>query len=101
MSQTGADALAKQGYSSIQNATHEWQTSLNVARTALEQMEKEQENNNKYLAEAKRSTDNTAHSIDEYGREVDSAKEKTMTFGDVLKANLTADLIKKGVQDNP
>ena len=91
--------LAQQGYSTAQNATNEWQTSLNTARTTLNQMENELAENNRHLAEAERSTDNTAHSIDEYGREVDSAKEKTMTFGDVLKANLTADLIKKGVQE--
>lgn len=48
------------------------------------------EKNNEYLAEAKAHWSGTATSINKYGNEVKDASTKTKTFGDVLKANLTA-----------
>ena len=91
-------STAESEYGKATNATNSWQTSLNLAQADLQNMSSELEKTDKYLAEAKGSTDNTATSINQYGKEVSEASEKTLDFGDVMKANLASDLIVKGLE---
>ena len=78
--------------------TNNWKVSLNEAETKLNNLNGTLDKNDKYLKEAKTSTDKTATSIDEYGKEVKKAEDKTLNFGDVLKANLTSEAIISGVK---
>jgi TP901 family phage tail tape measure protein len=71
---------------------------LNNAQTELNDLNSEIEKNEKYMSEAESSADGCAKSIDEYGNEVDEAKDKTSVFSDVLKAELLSDAIKDGIK---
>ena len=77
---------------------NQWKTSLNNAEAKLNDMNSELKKNEKYMSEASSSTTKTAKSIDQYGREVKQAEEKTSTFGDVLKANLTGTATISGIK---
>ncbi|MBQ9075193.1 MAG: phage tail tape measure protein, partial [Mogibacterium sp.] len=61
-------------------------TSLNNATTEQLKYGSELEKTNGYLAEAEKSTDGYAQSIDKYGREVDTASENTKKMSDALEA---------------
>ena len=88
---------AESGYDKARNATSNWQTQVNDAQTELVHLNGQLDTTKEYLSEAEQSTDNCAHSIDEYGKRVDNAAEKTGIFGDVLVANLTSEAIIAGI----
>ena len=86
-------------------ATDRLKQQLNEATIAYNNTNRRLEENAALLKEAQSSADGTASSIDEYGKKVkdagdktEDASKKTSVFGDVLKANLAADLIKSGVK---
>lgn len=71
--------------------TDSWRQSLNRAKTDLLKMNRELEDNSKYLDEAAQSADKTASSIDGFGREV---KDADKYLGEARKsADKTADSI--------
>ena len=78
--------------------TDKYRQSLNRAQTDMLKLNRELSDNSKYLDEARNSADQTASSIDEYGQAVDSGKEKTSIFGEVLKANLASTSIIAGTK---
>lgn len=63
----------------------EWTKKINVAETDLKKINRETEKNEKFLEEAKNSTDQCAKSINEYGKAVKEATPVTMTFADSVK----------------
>ena len=89
---------AKEGYENATVKTSGYRTSLNLANEMLENMDRELKKTGSYLREAEQSTDGCADSIDGYGKEVAEASDKTSIFGDVLKANLTSDLVMQGIK---
>lgn len=91
-------ALAEQSYDKATQRTTSYQTALNHAQAELVGMKNELTQTEKYLEEAKTSTDHCAQAIDEYGTKTDEAAQKTSIFGDVLKANLLSDVIRTGLQ---
>lgn len=94
----GAIENATKEYGENSRRVQKWQTQLNNAQAELFKLNKEIDRNEKYMREAETATDKTAKSIDEYGKEVESATQKTSVFGDVLKANLVADIISNGIR---
>lgn len=90
--------LAKESYSVAEQKTKSWQTSLNYANAELNQTQAELNQTARYMEEARQSTNQCATSIDQYGKEVKEASDQTNVFGDVLKANLAADVISAGVK---
>lgn len=90
------DANKLYGAESIQ--VQNWQTKLNNAYAELSKLNNELDDNKKYLKEAEASTDKTAKSIDGLGKQVKATKDETLTFGDVLKANLSSQAIISGVE---
>ncbi|MCQ2087998.1 MAG: phage tail tape measure protein [Bacilli bacterium] len=90
--------LAEQGYSKVSEKVTNYQTALNYAEAEMAITNRELEKTDTYMAEAEKSTDKCATSIDEYGKEVLDASEKTSVFGDVLKANLLSDVILNGIK---
>lgn len=90
------DANKLYGAESVQ--VQNWQTKLNNAYADLSKLNKEIDSNEKYLKEAEASTDKTAKSIDEFGKEIKNTKQEALTFGDVLKANLSSQAIISGVK---
>ena len=95
---TGALENAKKQYGENSKEASEWQIKINNATAELAKLDKELKQNEKYMEEAEKSTDGTAKSIDEYGKEVKEAENKTLSFGDVLKANLASEAIVAGVK---
>lgn len=61
-----------------------YEQSLNRAKTELVKMQREQEDVNRYLKEARSSADKAAHSIDGFGREVQQVEDQTAGFGNAL-----------------
>lgn len=90
--------LAKESYSVAEQKTKSWQTSLNYTNAELNKTQAELNQTARYMEEARQSTNQCATSIDQYGKEVKEASDQTNVFGDVLKANLAADVISAGVK---
>lgn len=89
---------ASEAYGENDQRVDKYRQQLNNAKVELNRLDDELAKNDKYLDEAKQSADGCATSIDGYGKEVEDAEEKTSTFGDVLKANLTSEAIIAGVR---
>lgn len=89
---------AENAYARTGRVTNDWQIQLNNAQVNLIELNEQVENNGRYLSEAERSTTGTASSIDEYGNSIRSAEEKTLSFGDIIKANLISEVIIGGVE---
>lgn len=89
---------AKNVYGENDTKVDQWQQSLNGAQADLIKLTDEVKKNQRYLEEAKNSTSGCAKSIDNYGKEVQEAKDNTKIFGEVLKANLASELIVNGVK---
>lgn len=87
-----------EAYGDTDKRTDSYRQQLNNAKIALNNLNGDLKSNAKYMDEAKSSTSGCASSIDEYGKEVKEAGEKTLSFGDVLKANVIGDAIVSGVR---
>lgn len=92
-------ALAEQGYDKAVLKTESYKTSLNYASVEQKNLENELKNTEKHIEEASKSTDQCAESIDQFGKETQQATKETSVFGDVLKANLLSEAIKKGIKE--
>lgn len=80
--------------------TTDWNTKIAQSENNLRNCNKALDQNEQYLKEAESATDGCAISIDQFGKEVGEAAEevkdasdKTSTFRDMLKANLTSTAI--------
>lgn len=63
-----------EGYqTAAERGVNNWQKQLNLAKIDLNDLDRELENNNQYLAEAEESADGCAQSIDEFGNETASS----------------------------
>lgn len=91
-------ALAEEGFNKAEQKTKGYQASLNNATAELNEMKADLAATSRYMAEAENSADKCAKSIDAYGKETQAASEKTNIFGDVLKANLTSEVIIAGAK---
>lgn len=89
---------AEEVYKESPEKVDNYRRQLNFATIQLSNMSDELKQNEKYLEEAKKSTDGNAKSIDSFGKEVGEAKKETTTFGEVLKANLASEAIISGIK---
>lgn len=71
--------------------TMRWQQAVNNATAELNDMKKK-------LDETSNGMDENKEDIKDVGDETEKAGKKASVFGDVLKANLTSDAIKKGLE---
>lgn len=71
--------------------TYKWQEAVNKANAELNNMKKK-------LDETSDGMDENKEDIKDVGDETEEAGKKASVFGDVLKANLTSDAIKKGLE---
>lgn len=85
-------------YNVAERSTSSWQTSLNNAQADLYTMEIRLQNTNKYLDEARESSDGCATSINRLGKETNQAGESAMTFGELVKAGLVSSVVVSGVE---
>lgn len=90
---------AEQSYDKATQKTTSYKTSMNHAQAELQKMQSELNETNKYIKEASKNTDGCAISIDQYGKEVKTASEETSVFAEVLKANLTSEIITRGIEE--
>ena len=81
-----AVADASDAYGEADKRTDDYTRQLNYAKAALADLNREIQDNERYLDEAKRSADQCASSIDEYGREVKAAAQDSggMSFSSPL-----------------
>lgn len=68
--------------------TDYYRQQLNRAKVELSRLNREVEDNARYLDEARRSTDNTADSIDEFGRAAREAESDMGTLDEILGGSL-------------
>lgn len=83
-------AESKDAYGDHAKETQQWQQKLNRAKANLIELGHELQDNEKYMDEARRSTDGCASSIDKFGREVKQAEGEIAGFEDVVKTALGA-----------
>lgn len=83
----------------------DWNTKISKSEGELRECNRAIEQNEQYLKEAESSYNKCATSIDKFGNEVkdtasdlEDAGKSSSTFGDVLKANLTSEVIVSGVK---
>ena len=72
---------SSEAYGENDKRTDGWRQSLNRAKTELIKMNRELEDTDQYLDEAKRSADKTADSIDGFGRDVKSSGDNLGSVG--------------------
>ena len=87
------DMLQKSKDKTGENSTEtlKWQQAVNNATAELNDMKKK-------LDETSNGMDENKEDIKDVGDETEKAGKKASVFGDVLKANLTSDAIKKGLE---
>jgi hypothetical protein len=93
----GALDAANNKYGEGSAQVQKWQVKLNDAYTDLQKLNKEINSNTNYLKEAENSTDQTAHSIDKYGKEVKQAGDSSEKAGGQIKSGLAGPAIVAGV----
>lgn len=71
--------------------TQKWVAKLNSATAELNRLQAQ-------AKDATNATEDLSDAQDSYGKEAENASEKTNTFGDVLKANLTSEAIIAGIR---
>lgn len=89
---------ASDAYGENDKRVDSYKQQLNNAKASLANLNSSIEQNGKYMQEAESSTDGCAKSIDEYGKEIKDAGEKSLTAGDLIKANLTSEAIIGGLK---
>jgi phage-related protein len=91
------ESKAETGESSA--TTQKWQTELNKATAQLVSMEKEVKDNEETMKKSSEATEDNADEVKELGNESDKAGKKVLSLGDIIKANLISDAIKKGISE--
>ncbi|MDO4648072.1 MAG: phage tail tape measure protein, partial [Eubacteriales bacterium] len=71
-------------YASAERSVSRWQTQLNDTERDIANTNDALAQNEKYMSEAEKATDNCATSIDNYGKEVKQAKDLTEGFVDEI-----------------
>lgn len=99
-------------YGENDTQTLKWKEQLNKANTALNEMQKEDKDAAKETKDLGKNMDKTGDNTDAYrkdankaatqtdelGKSFDKGGEKGLKFGDIIKANILSDAIKKGWQ---
>jgi phage-related protein len=94
------DALAKSKEETGENSasTKDWQIKLNNAQAELNKLNREVADNTSKMDDAVKQTKEEADALEDFGKEADKSGEKSLTLGDLIKANLISDAIKGGLQ---
>lgn len=80
---TEAQEAAQRGYEAATKGVEDWQVRLNYAEADLNKLNAKVQENDRLLEEAKNAADGCATSIDQYGKAVKDAGEKSGGLGDV------------------
>lgn len=75
-----------------------WQTELNNAQAELNSLIKKIDDNKKVMEESANATEDNAESVEDLGEEAEKSGEKTLSLGDIIKANLISDAIIGGIK---
>lgn len=89
---------AQEQYGENDTKTDKWKISLNNAEAEMSKLTKEIKDNKEAMEQAKNPTDNLAEEIKDVGKQADTAGEKSLKMGDIIKANLISDAIIGGVK---
>lgn len=95
----GALEKSKEIYGENSTQTKNWQVALNKAEAELVGMENELKNNDKAMDDYNNSTNKQKRELDEFGQTTEDVGQKTLTLGDIIKANLISEAIKKGISE--
>ncbi len=95
----GALENASAEYGETDKKTLNWQNSLNKAEAELILLQNEVEKNNKTLQENADSLKENSNEIKKIGNESEQSGRKAFSLGDIIKANLISDAIKKGLSE--
>jgi len=90
---------AKDTYGENDKKVKDWQISLNKAESELISMEKDLKSNEKAMDDYNNSTSKQKKELDEFGTTTDDVGKKTLSLGDIIKANLISDAIKHGISE--
>lgn len=90
-----ADSKKETGENS--STTKTWQTNLNKAQAELNSLTRKLESNKEAISSAEKATEEETSEIKKFSKELTSSSDKVSVFGDVLKANLASEAIKKGI----
>lgn len=88
--------LQSQAYTKTEQTIAKHKVTINQSKLSIEKASKAIADNNKILEKAKSTTNGMSKSIDDFAEKTKKAQKDTSTFGDTLKAVLTADIIKGG-----
>ncbi|WP_313292570.1 phage tail tape measure protein [Faecalispora jeddahensis] len=85
-------------YGENDKVTQGWQQAVNKATADLNKMERQLKDNNDVLDRADTMSDDAADGMKDFGEAVDDAGKKSLSFGDILKANVIGDFIVSGIK---
>ncbi len=89
---------ANSSYADGERKINIWKADLNKAEAELYKLNNELEKNEKDLEDSKKATEKGYKSLEEFRKAADDAGESTLSFGDVLKANIISDVVLGGIK---
>lgn len=75
-----------------------YQIQLSTAKKRLDEQKNAQQENTTELKASEKAVSELGASIDELGNKIDNAGQQTISFGDILKANILSDVVMSGVR---
>ena len=89
----------KKQYGENDTKTDAWKISLNNAEAQLSDLNNELKDNKSAMEKAKNPTSEMATEVKQFGNNADTAGEKSLKMGDIIKANLISSAIIGGVKE--
>lgn len=89
---------AKNQYGETDTKTKNWQISLNNAEADLAKLTNEVDSNNKKMEQGSDAVNDISKEIKDFGDNAEKSEQKTLSLGDVIKANLISSAIIDGVK---
>ena len=93
----GALEQATDTYGETDTKTQKYQQSLNKAQAELIKMQREVEDNNKAIDDFGKETDSATEELKDFSAGAEDGGKKALSLGEIIKANLIADVIKGGL----
>ncbi len=89
---------AAEKYGENDKVTQGWQRVVNQATAELNTMERQLKSNNDVIESAKNQTDDLSKEFEQLGNSAENASDNSLSFADILKANLLSSAIISGIQ---
>ena len=85
--------MATKEYGETHETTQRWQRTLNATTANINELERELKANNKTIGDTEQGFDDAEKEVKKYGETITKAGDKSLKFGDIVKAHVISDAI--------